>query len=144
MCTDIAHLYSNFAKSIKTITFGYSCNHSNYRIDDSKNNLQSYYDNYDAYLQATLSADVYEALEFDRVQKDINLENVVCGFYSGEGTSITGICVGPQDTFFSNGTNTVSVSFVENEIINLSFVYSHSLKLLFIYINGVITGVIKS
>ena len=105
---------------------------------------QSYYDNYDAYLQATLSADAYEALEFDRVQKDINLENVVCGFYSGEGTSITGICVGPQDTFFSNGTNTVSVSFVENEIINLSFVYSHSLKLLFIYINGVITGVIKS
>ena len=106
---------------------------------------QTKYDNYDAYLQATLTPEDYENLIFDKVQKNINLENVVMGFYDSLGANqVSGICVGPQDTFFSNGTNTVNVSFVENDMINLSFVYSHSLKLLFIYINGCITGVIKS
>jgi hypothetical protein len=69
---------------------------------------------------------------------------VACGFYSGNNDSAVGFCVGPQDTFFSNGTDTVSVSFVENETINLSFVYEHTLKLIYIYINGCITGVIES
>ena len=105
---------------------------------------QNKYTNYDAYLQATLTPDEYEALEFSNVQKNINLDNLACGFYTGSSASAIGVCVGPQDAFFSNGSNTVNESFVENEIISLSFVYSHSLKLLFIYINGVITGVIKS
>ena len=105
---------------------------------------QSDYTNYDAFLQATLDAEKYEALKFNRVQKDIDLTNVVFGFYSGVAPAITGVCVGPQDTFFSNGTNTVSVSFVDNELINLSFVYNHTLQLMYVYINGVITGVIKS
>lgn len=105
---------------------------------------QKAYNNYDAFLQATLDATTYEKLEFNRVQKDIDLTNVIFGFYSGAVPSITGICIGPQDTFFSNGTNTVSVSFVDNEMINLSFVYNHTLQLMYVYINGVITGVIKS
>ena len=106
---------------------------------------QDVYDNYDAYLQATLTPEKYEQLDYSKVQKNINLSNVAIGFYDNNGeNNVVGVCVGPQDTFFSNGTNTVNVSFVENEMVNLSYVYDHSLKLLFIYINGCITGVIKS
>ena len=106
---------------------------------------QDKYTNYDAYLQATLDPDVYDNLVFVRVQKNINLSNIVCGFYSlDENANVTGACIGTQDAFFSNGANTVNVSFVENEINNISFVYSHPLKSIYVYINGVITGVIKS
>ena len=105
---------------------------------------QKQHSNYDAYLQATLTPSEYENLEFDKVQKNINLKNAVCGFYSGDDKSAVGICVGSQDTFFSNGKDTVNVNFVENEMVYLSFVYDHSLKLMFIYINGAITGVIES
>ena len=108
------------------------------------------YDNYDIYLQKTLDADVYEALtdteNFDRVQKIISTNNIVAGLYDINGDSVTGFCIGPQDAFFSNGTDTVNVNFVENELINLSFVYqqTETIKQLYIYINGCITGVIKS
>jgi hypothetical protein len=66
--------------------------------------------------------------------------------YDINGDSVTGFCIGPQDAFFSNGTDTVNVNFVENELINLSFVYqqTETIKQLYIYINGCITGVIKS
>jgi hypothetical protein len=64
------------------------------------------------------------------------------------GGTTSGMCIGTQDAFFSNGTNTVDVSFVEDEMIYLTIVYSHSLeasnRLLNIYINGVLTGVIRS
>ncbi len=104
------------------------------------------YDNYDAFLQATLSASVYEQLKFRTVQKDININNVVGGLYtySPESKTAVGFCIGTEDTFFSNGQDTVNVNFVENDLINLSFVYHHGLKLIYIYINGVITGVIRS
>lgn len=114
---------------------------------------QDKYDNYDAYLQATLGPDVYDALEFASVQKNIDLKNIVCGFYNtdNDGGNITGICVGTQDTFFSNGSDTVNVSFVEEDMINLSFVFQYQVTAddtqvskLLIYINGAITGVIKS
>ena len=122
-------------------------NITRYKNDDSWYNAfinQTRYDNYDAYLQATLTPDQYENLEFNKVQKNIHLSNAVCGFYSGSDSSAVGICVGSQDTFFSNGKDTVSVNFVEDEMVYLSFVYDHSLKLMFIYINGIITGVIES
>ena len=111
-----------------------------------KEQMLTGYDNYDAYLQATLSPEIYEALEFDYVEKNVNINNIVAGLYdynSGSGRAV-GFCVGTQDAFFSNGENTVNVDFVENELINLSFVYQHDLKYLYIYINGVISGVIKS
>ena len=106
---------------------------------------QDKYDNYDAYLQATLEPAIYDNLKFARVEKLIDMKNVVGGFYSKNSEkSIVGVCVGTEDAFFSNGTNTVNVNFVENQLLNLSFVYQHGLKSLYIYINGVITGVIKS
>jgi hypothetical protein len=106
---------------------------------------QDKYDNYDAYLQATLEPVIYDNLKFARVEKLIDMKNVVGGFYSKNSEkSIVGVCVGTEDAFFSNGTNTVNVNFVENQLLNLSFVYQHGLRSLYIYINGVITGVIKS
>ena len=118
--------------------------------DDSKwfaaFEAQSKYTNYDAYLQATLTPTEYEKLKFDKVQKVINVDNIVGGLYDydKESNSITGFCIGTQDAFFSNGQDTVNVDFVENDLVNLSFVYQHGLKNLYIYINGCITGVIKS
>jgi hypothetical protein len=116
---------------------------------------QSYYTNYDSFLHyylplynATVSEDQqvdYDDLEFSRVQKEISLNRVACSYYSGDESGAVGICLGPQDAFFSNGTNTVNVSYVEDQLINISMVYSHgSDQMMYIYINGVLTGVIKS
>jgi hypothetical protein len=106
---------------------------------------QSDYTNYDAFLQATLDAETYDSLEFDKVEKMIDMKNIVGGLYKIETEkSVVGVCIGTEDTFFSNGVDTVNVNFVENQLLNLSFVYQHGLKSLYIYINGVITGVIKS
>lgn len=105
---------------------------------------QNVYDNYDAYLQATLTVDEYEGLVFDRVEKVIQIENAIGGIYDNNDGAITGIVLGVQDAFFSNGTDIVNVNYVEGDLVNLSFVYAHELKLLYIYINGCITGVVKS
>lgn len=118
---------------------------------------QTEYTNYDSFLAYWLPlqnlADdkgepiTYDSLKFDYVQKDINLTKAAVS-YVKEG-STAGFCVGSQDSFFSNGTNTVNVSFVEDEMIYLTAVYTHdnklkSNKLLTIYINGVLTGAIES
>lgn len=110
---------------------------------------QSKYTNYDAFLQWYLNntpeaGKKYDDLEFDKVQKEISLDKTVCSYYSGDESSVVGLCLGPQDAFFSNGVNTVNVSYVEDDMINLSMVYYHALKLMYIYINGIVTGVIKS
>lgn len=118
-------------------------------IDDDelykKFNAQDIYDNYDAFLKTELSAKEYDTLEFRFVEKILNFNNIVCQFMNTDDSSnAVGFCIGTQDTFFSNGTNTVNVSFVEEDVINLSYVYDKTLGMLFIYINGVITGVVKN
>ena len=116
---------------------------------------QTQYNNYDAFLQYYLpiydlngeeedKRVTYDSLTFDRVQKEISLSRVICGYYSGTEANAIGFALGPQDAFFSNGTNTVNVNYVENKMVNISMVYAHSSKLMYIYINGVLTGVIKS
>lgn len=128
----------NYSKLITNIT--------RYKKDNEYYNAflnQTTYTNYDNYLQFILGSG-YDELEFLKIQKNINLNNLVCSFYSGDTSNPVGICLGTQDAFFSNGINTVSVSYVEDEIINISFVYAHTLHLLLVYLNGVITGVIKS
>jgi predicted aldo/keto reductase-like oxidoreductase len=56
------------------------------------------YDNYDIYLQKTLNADVYETLtdteNFDRVQKDIAINNIIAGLYDIKDNKVTGFCLG--------------------------------------------------
>lgn len=109
---------------------------------------QKTYTNYDAFLAWYLplygEGKSYDDLEFDYVYKKINLSKVACGYYSGNQSNATGFCFGSQDAFFSNGTNTVSVSYVEDEMIYLTMVYSYEDKRIYIYINGMLTGAINS
>lgn len=107
---------------------------------------QTQYNNYDAFLAHYLPTigKAYDDLEFDYVYKKINLSKVACGYYSGDQAGATGFCFGSQDAFFSNGTDTVSVSYVENEMIYLTMVYSDIDKRIYIYINGMLTGAINS
>lgn len=90
----------------------------------------------------------YDDLKFAKTEKQINLNNVIGGYYSGNTKAVTGLCLGPQDAFFSNGTNTVNVSYVENKIITLSIVCKYSKEeiqnLIYIYLNGVLTSVVRN
>ena len=118
---------------------------------DNEHGYKTSFTNYDAYLADFFrnggsigDCHEYDDLEFDRVEKQINLNAIACGYYSGNNQSVIGVCLGPQDAFFSNGTNTVNINYVEDAIINLSAVYSDDTKLMYIYINGVLTGVIRN
>ena len=116
---------------------------------------QTEYSNYDSFLAYWLPLQTdaegnplsYDKLEFDYVQKDIDISKAIATYVPND-TDTFGMCVGSQDAFFSNGTNTVNVSFIEDEMIYLTAIYTHateaSNKLLTIFINGVLTGVIKS
>ena len=110
--------------------------------------LKENYIDYEDSATGTHRALTYDDLDFDYIQKQINLSNVACGYYSGDTSSAVGLCLGPQDAFFSNGTNTVSVPYVENEIVSLSFVYQYSQvpaqNLIYVYLNGVLTSVIQN
>ena len=145
-----SNLITNVTRYNIPTAFGADGKPTSYSRDDAKYNEfkeQKLYTNYDAFLQATLEPNVYDNLQFREVQKDIDLSNAVFGFYSGDNSSAVGVCVGSQDTFFSNGFDTVNVSFVEGEMVYLSFVYEHTPAVgskLYIYINGCITGVIES
>lgn len=139
-----AHNIQNYTNLIKNIT--------RYVGDGewyAEFKAQSQYSNYDAFLQYWLKPAEYEALTFEKVQKEIDLNNMSCGYYSasinedGTVTGVNGLCVGTQDALFSNGTNTVNVNFVEDDLVTISAVYSKA-GLMYIYINGVITGVIQS
>ena len=107
---------------------------------------QKQYTNYDSFLTWYLPQinKRYDDLEFDYVYKKINLSKVACGYYSGDQNNATGFCFGSQDAFFSNGTNTVSVSYVENEMVYLTMVFSDTDQRIYIYINGMLTGAINS
>lgn len=107
---------------------------------------QTQFDNYDSFLAWYLPqiGKKYDDLKFDYVYKKINLDKVACGYYSGNQNNAIGFCFGSQDAFFSNGINTVSVSYVENEMVYLTMVYSDIDKRIYIYINGMLTGAINS
>ena len=118
------------------------------------------FDNYDAFLSWYLPAYAerhpetvgtippsYDNLEYNYTEKILNT-NYAAGRYYDEQH---GICIGAQDALFTNGVNTVNVSYVEDKIVNLTVVYSHgdgsnggSNKLMSIYLNGVLTGVTRS
>lgn len=131
--------------------------------DEVTGQFKTNYTNYDAFLAWYLKNNYisytdsktgitrrmeYDDLEFSHIAKQINLNNVVCGYYSGDSKSAVGLCLGPQDAFFSNGTDTVNVSYVEDKIITLSVVCKHSKEnvqnLLYIYLNGILTGVMRN
>lgn len=112
-------------------------------FNEQKNNTNGY-TNYDAYLQSQLSKVELEKLtaKFLRVDKVINTEAAICKFY--DETKGQGFCLGPQDAFFTTGQNTVNINYVEDEMIYLAIVFSHSNQFVSIYLNGVLTGIVKS
>lgn len=131
--------------------------------DSTTHEYKTSYTNYDSFLTWYLRENnipftdpktkelrslTYDDLEFDYIQKQINLNNVCCGYYTGDTSSVTGMCFGPQDMFFSNGSNTVSATYVEDQLISVSIVYQHgdtdAQKLIMIYINGILNSVIKN
>jgi hypothetical protein len=122
-------------------------------------NWQKRYPSYDSYLTVTLPKAndkgvvvSYDDLVFLKTEKLISLDNMVCGFFDGDSSALKGLCIGPQDAFFSNGTNTVSANFVENQMVYLTFVYDGTKKnangdltpMMYIYLNGVLTGVVRT
>ena len=146
----------NYSNLIKTVT--------RYKNDDDWYTAyvaegQKQYASYDSYLGAILPAPnkegemtSYDDLEFVGTEKFISLENLVCGYYDGDASGVKGFCVGPQDAFFSNGANTVSADFVEDQMVYMSFVYDGTKKnaegkimpMIYIYLNGVLTGVVRT
>ena len=116
------------------------------------------YDNYDAFLQWYLPAHKeaypdstwppsYDDIEYRKTDKLLNTAYAAGKYFDGQ----HGICIGAQDALFTNGVDTVNVSYVEDKIINLSVVYSHgngesdgNNKLMSIYLNGMLTGVARS
>ena len=124
-------------------------NVTRYKFNDKPDNdlyeeyKNSNFDNYDLFLQNKLGGD-YDKLEFAYVDKLINLSNAVCRYCNGSGQNVLGWAFGPQDAFFKDGSNTVSVSYVEDELISLSLVFkydSSGRSMILFYLNGVITGV---
>lgn len=117
---------------------------------------QDKYLNYDEFLTKEYLPTTnytYDDLEYDRIEQDFNLKNLVCA-YGKLGSSVSpGIYFSPQDAVFTaNGAEqTVSVDFIENEMLNLSFVYTKkkddieggNSNLLEIFMNGVLTSVVR-
>lgn len=115
---------------------------------------------YDAYLTKRLpelretdpTIPTYEDLEFSRLARQYDLASAMAKYISNEEKpdSSTAICLGPQDGYFSNGTNSVTVDYVEDNILNLSIVYNYgegnlgNNKLMKFYLNGMLTSVARS
>ena len=131
---------------------------TDWKDDDAwdKFKAQNEYLNYDEFLTKKYLSTTnytYDDLEYDRIEQDFNLKNLVCA-YGKLGSSVSpGIYFSPQDAVFTaNGAEqTVSVDFIENEMLNLSFVYTKkkddieggNSELLEIFMNGVLTSVIR-
>ncbi len=118
---------------------------------------QTLYSSYDAYLAYILpelrktdsTIPTYDDLEFARLAREYNLNNAVIKYY--DDASGAGICLGAQDGFFTNGSESVSIDFVEDEILNITIVYDRGENssrgndnLMKIYLNGMLTSVARS
>ena len=99
------------------------------------------YTNYDAYLRYILGDATDTFCEnIDHIEKIINTDAAICKFYAND----IGFCLGPQDAFFTTKNDTVSVSYVEDQMINIAIVFQASNQFISIYLNGVLTGIAKS
>lgn len=130
---------TNYGKLIKEIT--------RYKDDEAAFNAfrnQTEYDNYDAFLQNKITeffpeGTTYDDLVFQTVYKDINAANAFCSYLDGK----IGLALGPQDGFFSDGSDTVNVNYVEDKVVYLTVVFSPANSLISMYINGVLTSIVK-
>lgn len=118
---------------------------------------QSNFTNYDDYLQNFVATEegytydfngsplnpdhkTYDELtaSFSHVYKQTNTSAAFCSYYD---SGNHGFCLGPQDGFFSSGSSTVNVKYVEDKLINLTIVFNYTDKRIYMYLNGVLTSV---
>ena len=117
---------------------------------------------YDAYLTKRLpqlrekdpKVPLYDELGFSFIYRDYNLGSAMLKYIANEENPVSeaAICLGPQDGYFSNGTNAVTCDYVEDQIINLTIVYDNGTganafgnnKLMKFYLNGMLTSVARS
>lgn len=104
---------------------------------EAQRNNPTGYDNYDDFLRYKGVAD---SLEFDKVIKEVNTTAAICNYFDGT----RGFCLGPQDCFFTTGNETVNTNFVEDKMVYLAMVFSQSNQFVSIYLNGVLTGIVKN
>ena len=115
---------------------------------------QDGYSNYDAYLAKYLplteGAPSYDELVYLSTYSDPNYNSVAAYFMSSLSQGNPGLCIGPQDAYFYNGTNMVTVDYVEDNLISLSVMCSSGEdsfgdnRLMSIYLNGMLTGIARS
>ena len=115
---------------------------------------QDGYSNYDAYLAKYLplteGAPSYDELIYKNTYSDPNYNSVAAYFMSELNQGNPGLCIGPQDAFFFNGTNMVTVDYVEDQLISLSVMCTSGAdsfgdnRLMSMYINGMLTGIARS
>lgn len=123
------------------------------------------YTNYDAYLSVRLpqlrendkSVPSYDDLIYAGLSRDYNLSSAAVKYIADnvadESISSTpAICFGAQDGYFTNGTNAVTIDFVEGKMLNITIIYDNGNgtdttgenRLMKIYLNGMLTSVARS
>lgn len=123
------------------------------------------YTSYDAYLAAVLpekrkldsNIPNYDDLEFSSLYRDYNLAAAAIK-YIKDGVADTDIsktpalCLGAQDGYFSNGVESVSIDYVEDQILNLTVMFERgngdtvggNNYLMKFFVNGVLTSVSRA
>ena len=125
------------------------------------------YTNYDAYLtyrlpllqeqQPDANIPSYDDLIFSSLYRDYDLKSAAVKYIINDVAdnaiaSTPAICLGPQDGYFSNGINAVTVDYVEDEMLNITIVYDNGTgtdvygdnRLMKVYLNGMLTSVARS
>lgn len=123
------------------------------------------YTNYDAYLSVRLpqlreddpSIPSYDDLTYNGLSRDYNLDSAAIKYIANNIqdsaiSSTPAICFGAQDGYFTNGTNAVTIDFVEDQMLNITIIYDNGNgtdstgenRLMKIYLNGMLTSVSRS
>lgn len=91
-------------------------------------------------------------IEYNFTYNMFDFNNLVCAYGVQNVNNPLGIYFSPQDAMFCSGDETVSVDFIENQMLYLSFVYTGgsisnktggSERLLQVYLNGVLTSIAR-
>ena len=123
------------------------------------------YASYDAYLAAVLpekrkvdaTIPTYDDLEFASLYRDYNLvaaaiKYIKDGVADNDVSKTAALCLGAQDGYFSNGVESVSIDYVEDQILNLSVMFergsgstaSGNNYLMKFFVNGILTSVARA
>lgn len=123
------------------------------------------YASYDAYLAAVLpekrkidaTIPTYDDLEFASLYRDYNLaaaaiKYIKDGVADSDVSKTAALCLGAQDGYFSNGVESVSIDYVEDQILNLSVMFERgngdtatgNNYLMKFFVNGILTSVARA